>query len=398
VKPTSALLACLVVACSSDDTPQNHGVTIKPDSSVVDTGAQPDVSVPLDAATDQNVGDVVVKDAPSSCTATTVVLAGNASTLLGGSATGTSAITVAAVAGNTIDRIAIAPNGTGFVAALRSSGNAVAGTVFTGSWADTVALTNATTIDAPALATIQSASHLIYQDAAFKYEHRKYVSSTWDASDDPVGGGGNLQSFGAKAPAVASSGTDLVLLQGGSDNNLYDQIWTGGVWKSATQHTVPVQNTISPTLITLSTGDLLGVYMRQNDYKLMWTTRTGTTWSTPALIDTNAFANDPVAMVALANGRALLVYRGSNQQPYFSAFDPLKNPQWTVPAALLGTNPTITSVPSVAAGVCGDDALVAYTKQGGGVEFAHFSGGSFTGPDAVSGTTGTTYVAVATKP
>ncbi len=395
MRTTFAWLACSLIACS-EDAPQTHGPNLKPDAGA-DTSAAPDTSVPVDATADQSVADVGT-DAPS-CTSTTALLAGNASTLWGGSATGKAAITTATVAGNTSDRIAIAPVGSGFVAALRASGNVITSTVFTNSWADTAAVPNATTLDAPALATIGSVAHLVYQDAAFKYEHRKYVASTWDVSDDPVGGSGSNQSFGAKAPAATGAGTDLVVLQGGSDALLYDQTWSGSSWvKAHQQANMSVENTVTPTIITLSNGDLLAVYLRKADFKIMSSARTSATWEVnPMLLDATAYTNDPVALTALGGGRALLVYRGSNTQPYFSVYDPKKTPAWTVPAPLLPSNPMIASTPSVALGVCGDDAIVAYAKVGGGVELAHFSGGTFAGPDLVMGTTGATQAAISTR-
>ncbi len=398
VRPTFPFFAYVLVACSADEAPVSHGPNVKPDASVL-----PDTFVAADAIADQSTQDVAA-DAPT-CNATTVVLAGNSTLLWGGSATGSLAITVATVAGSTGDRIAIAPNGAGFVAALRSAsgctGNVcpLIATVFNGSWADTAAIPNATTIDAPALATLGGVSHVLYQDAAFKYEHRKYVASTWDSSDDPVGGGGNAQSFGAKAPSVTGVGTDLVALQAGSDNLIYDQTWTNAAWAKAHQQAnMSAENGITPTIITLSGSDLLAVYMRKSDFKIMSLARTGGVWDTnPTLLDVNAFTNDPVAVTPIGQGRALLVFKGSDMVPYFSVYDPKKVPTWTAPAPVLAGKPTIASTPSVYPGVCGDEAIVAYAKLSGGVELAHFAGGTFTGPVAVSGTTGATYVAVATK-
>ena len=404
VKQKFPWFACLLVACSADDTPVSHGPNVKPDAGA-DTSALPDTFVPPDAISDQATQDVAT-DAPS-CNATTVLLAGNASLLWGGSAMGGNAITVATVAGSAGDRIAIAPNGTGFVATLRSgsgcSGNScpLIATVFNGSWADTAAIPNAMTIDAPALATLGSVSHVLYQDAAFKYEHRKYVASAWDSSDDPVGGAGSNQSFGAKAPSVAGAGADLVALQAGSDNLIYDQTWANASWAKAHQQAnMAAENGIMPTIITLSGSDLLAVYMRKSDFKIMSTVRTGGTWDTnPTLLDANAFTNDAVAVASIGQGRALLVFRGSNDKvPYFSVYDPKKIPVWTTPSPVLAGKPTIASTPSVYAGVCGDEALVAYAKLSGGVELVHFAAGTFTGPVAVSGTAGATYAAVATKP
>ena len=125
--------------------------------------------------------------------------------------------------------------------------------------------------------------------------------------------------------------------------------------------------------------------------------RTNGAWSSPALIDPNAFSNDPVAAIGLPNGKALVVFRGSDQKPYFSTFDGTST--WTTSAPVLGaTNPTIESLPSIAPGVCGADAIVAFVEAGGGVVTVPFSSGAFGSTTSITGTSGAKFVAVSTLP
>ena len=144
-------------------------------------------------------------------------------------------------------------------------------------------------------------------------------------------------------------------------------------------------------------SDLLAVYLRESDYKVMAVVRTNGTWSAPALVDPNAFSNDPVAAIGLPNGKALVVFRGSDKKPYFSTFDGTST--WTAAAALLGaTNPLIESVPSIAPGVCGADAIVAMVESGAGVVTVPFSSGAFGSTTSITGTSGAKFVAVGTLP
>jgi len=141
---------------------------------------------------------------------------------------------------------------------------------------------------------------------------------------------------------------------------------------------------------------LLAAYLRLNDYKVMAVARTAGTWGTPMQIDANAYSNDPVALGALPGGKAIVVFRGSDGKPYFSTWDGATT--WTAPAPVVSNDPAIASVPSIAPGVCGADALVAFAESGGGVAIAPFSGGAFGAPQPVAGTSGAKFVAIGTLP
>ena len=175
---------------------------------------------------------------------------------------------------------------------------------------------------------------------------------------------------------------------------LYDRTFDGS-WQAAHgQPGTAVDKSLPPTLVAMTGGsaELLAVYLRVTDFKIMSVTRTNGTWSTPAVLDVNAFANEPLALAPLAGGRAILAYRGSDQKGYFSVYDGSK---WTPPAPL---GVSVESTPSVAPGVCGADAFVAWAKTGGGVEVSRVESGAVGAPIAVSGTAGSKYVGVATRP
>ena len=391
------------MACDSG--PQTFGPVVDGGS---DGGMDASADAPSEASPQDGGADAADASDAGSCTSTLAVLGGNATSLFGASGAPGSGLSAASLPGDLLDcgttygcanPLAVVRLGSGLLAAFAASNGALESTLYTSSWADPAAIASATTIDGPSLAPIGAVGHLLYQDANYKYFHAQYTGLAWDGANDPVGGSGPSQSFGARAPAGAAAGTDLVAVQAGSDSYLYDQAWTGS-WAAAHQQGgAAVQNTIPPVVVSLSGGasDLLAAYLRVSDYKLMAVARTGGTWGTPMLLDTNAFSNDPIALGALPGGKALLVFRGTDDKPYFSTWDGATT--WSAPAAVVANaNPAIGSVPSIAPGVCGADAIVAWAESGGGVRYASYAGGSFGAPQSVAGTSGAKFVAIGTLP
>ncbi len=354
-----------------------------------------------DAGTDSSSTDAP-SDAPS-CASTIALVGGSATSLFGGTQAGATSLSgdVHDCGNDTgcANPIAIARLGSSLACVVARASGALQWATYQTSWAAPANVASVSTIDGPSLATIGQVVHLVYQDASYKYFHAQYTQSAWDSAVDPVGGGGSSQSYGARGPSAAAAGTDLVVVQAGSDSYLYDQTWSGS-WAAAHQQGgAAIQNTLPPTIASLSGGasELLAAYLRETDYKVMAALRTSGTWGTPALVDANAYSNDPVAVSALPNGKALVVFRGSDKKPYFSTWDGAST--WSAPAAVVATNnPLVESVPSIAPGVCGADAIVAWAESGGGVKTAAFAQGAFAAPVAVSGTSGAKFVAVGTLP
>jgi hypothetical protein len=329
--------------------------------------------------------------------APTVLVGGSASSAFGASRTGTGAFALQTLSGTVKGRVALAPVGGGFLAVVRAQSDALQYTSFTASWADPASIASVTARDAPALAALGATGHAVYQASDFKFYRAGFTGSTWSPTAEVVG---NPQSFGPNAPSAAVSGQELVIALAGSDGNLYVQSLTGSAWAGAVQVAGgALQNTIAPTIVALTGGsaDLMIVYARVSDYKIMSTVRSGGTWSTPALLETNAFTNEPVALAGLPGGKAVLVYRGSDMKPYFSAYAPQAMPPWTAPAPLVASaNPVVLSVPSVAPGTCGADAVAAWAEAGG-VRVSSLTGTAWGAPEAVNGTAGASDVAVGTR-
>lgn len=385
----------MAAACSSD--PKIYGPSYDGGS---DADAQNDVGTG-DVTQNDVVTSDVTTDAPS-CTSQIAFVGGNGTSAFGAGGP-PSNIASATIPGTLLDcpkPVSIARVGAGLLAAIAQADGTLVSSPYQSSWADPAPVASAKTIDSPALTATSSAAHLVYQAADYKYYHAQYTQSAWDSATDPVGGSGSSQSFGARAPGAAAAGSDVVIVQGGSDSYLYDQTWNAS-WQAAhKQGGAGVQNTISPTIVGLTGGasDLLAAYMRNADYKVMAVARTAGTWtSSPMQIDVNAYSNDPAVVAPLPGGKALLVFRGSDQKPYFSTWDGAST--WSAPAPVVtNANPIVLSVPSVAPGVCGADAVVAWAASGGGVKWATFTGGAFSSPQSLAGTSGAKFVAVATLP
>ncbi len=397
-----AFLFLVVGACSSD--PKIYGPSY---DSGADALPQNDAAENDVVATDVVTSDVA-SDAPS-CTSQIAFVGGNGTSAFGAGGPLGGNIASATIPATLLDcgndfgcanPVAIARFGSGLLAVIAQSNGALASSPYQTSWADPAPVASAKAIDGPAIAAMTSTMHLVYQGADYKYYHAQYTQSAWDSATDPVGGSGSNQSFGARAVGAAVAGTDLVIVQGGSNSYLYDQTWNGS-WQTAHQQaSAAVQNTIPPTIIGLSGGasELLAAYLRVTDYKVMVVARTSGTWSaSPMLVDTNAFSNDPIALAPLPGGKALLVFRGSDDKPYFSTWDGAVT--WTTPAPVVTNgNPVVLSTPSAAPGVCGADAVVAWAESGGGVRYATFSAGAFSSPESLAGTSGAKFVTVATLP
>jgi hypothetical protein len=385
----------MAAACSSD--PKIYGPSY---DGGPDADAQNDVTQ-NDVGQNDVVTSDVATDAPT-CTSQIAFIGGNGTSAFGagGPPSNIASATIPATLLDCPKPVAIVRSGSGLLAAIAEADGTLASTPYQTSWADPAAVASAKTIDSPALAAGSQTAHLVYQAADYKYYHAQYTQSAWDSATDPVGGSGSSQSFGARSPGAATAGSDLVIVQAGSDSYLYDQTWNVS-WQAAhKQGSAGVQQTISPTMIALSGGasDLLATYMRNADYKVMAVARSAGTWTaSPMQIDVNAYSNDPAVLAPLPAGKALLVFRGSDQKPYFSTWDGATT--WTAPAAVVtNANPIVLSTPSIAPGVCGADAVVAWAESGGGVKWANFSGGTFGSPQSLAGTSGSTFVAVATLP
>jgi hypothetical protein len=122
-------------------------------------------------------------------------------------------------------------------------------------------------------------------------------------------------------------------------------------------------------------------------------------WSAPAAIDVAATTKDGVRIAALPGGRAVVGFRGADGKPYASTYDAARATPWSSPAPLGGVaNPAVLSVPAVAPGVCGEDAVAAFVDAAGNVSIAGLRGTAWASRGPLAGISGATHVSVATRP
>lgn len=302
---------------------------------------------------------------------------------------------------------ALVPYATGYLSALVGAGPVGAmpleSTAFTGAWSPPAAVGSALAQGVPSLAVTGSTAHVVYWGSDGKFYHGTYAGS-WDAASDPVQSSGAAQSFGSSPPTVAAVGSSLVVVQTGQDGLLYDQTWNG-TWMPANAHAgTAVVPTLSPAVVALQggTADLLVVFVHAGDagsYFLQYATRTSGAWSSPADVYDQAgnvaYAGTTPSLAPLPGGKAILAWLGASPAyAYVSSYDP--GAGWTAPMAV--SSDTLAAPPSVAAGICGAMASVAYAKTDGTVAVTSTTGGPWSTPQLVAGATGMTSVALASAP
>ncbi len=286
-------------------------------------------------------------------------------------------------------------NAGGAVAVLRAaSGDALRFATWTSSGFSAWAPVGASARAMPWVVGSGGRHALIYQGADYKHYYGGYTGG-WLPSNDPVGGGGSQQSYGPTPATMAALGTSDVAVFAGGNGDLYDQTRTGGSWQSAHGHGLGDVVLVTPTIVALNGGsaDLMIVFIRKSDAKIMFTTRTGTTWAAPAQVDPNSYSNDPVGVTALPNGGALIGFRGLDGKVYWSRY---AAGAWSTPAPLASPNPTTPSTPALAAGVGGVDAEMVFVENGAAYH-ARLSGMAWSAPVLVGGS-GIVGVAISSAP
>jgi hypothetical protein len=365
----------------------------------VDTGTD----APAEAANPEDAG----ASEGGTCSSSLAIVAGGSNSVTQSAYAHGVWSTASVASGGVAAAPVVVPFGTGYLGAVVGAGAAgdmpLESTSFTGSWIPPAAIGAALAQGVPALVVVGSTAHVVYWGSNGKFYHGTY-SGSWDAASDPVQASGGPQSFGSSAPAAAAVGTTLVVLQAGQDGVLYDQTWTGS-WQAATAHAgTSLVGTLSPAVVALEGGsaDLLVVFVHAGDaggYFLQYTVRTAGVWSAPSFVYDQggnvAFAGTTPSLAALPGGKAVLAWMGSSPAyPYVSTYDPASG--WTAPIA--ASNDTLASPPSVAPGVCGASAVLAYAKTDGTVAVTSTSGGPWTTSQLVPGTNGMAWAAVASNP
>jgi len=411
VKGVAALLASFALACSSGSGDGGtHGPTVTLDGGSADgstgvDGSGRDVasvdggSSSLDASTDvPGDREEVGSDA---CTGSIAVfggsLAGASTIAFGATLLHGGSWSISSLPTNVTSPPAIAAFGGGFVAAFVDANGHLEFATSTWTWSSPAPVGASAARGSPSLAVLGGSLHVIYQGSDSMYYHGIYAAdSGWDAANDPVGGA--KHGFGPNPPVAEGETDALLIAYSGQNGSLYDEAWSPSTWAPDDEHTLAEVGQLSPAIAALhgGTSDALIVYADPSG-TLYFTSRSGGAWSAPAVIDVNAFTHASPSLAALAGGGAVMTYLGTNQLAYFSVYDPKASPEWTSPAAVETGSTKLSSPPSVAPGVCGDDAI-AVLAEPAGVAAVRYVGGTWTLPTTLPGTAGMTFASVATKP
>jgi hypothetical protein len=403
----------------------NDGATTGDASAPGDADSAPSdaaKTTPFDAApirpdgSDEAGGaDAAPSNDDAGCTAMTALFGGNDFSLFAATAIGTGAFTAQTPPGNvtTTPAIVASPSG-GFQALFTEAGDVGGGNALFaigfggGAWSTPIALGgSADAIAAPSIAPVGTTVQGVYLNPAHLYFHAM-LTNAWDTGADPVRppNDAGAQAFGPVAAAAAGTATQLVIAYEGSNLLPYAQTWTTGVgWDDgvALGSTVLLADT-PMAIVTLDGGadDLLAMYVdgegagSPNNEHLFFVLRSASTgaWSLPAMVSTNAYTPSAPTLAALSGGGALVAWQGGDGEGYESEYTET-TASWSSPAPLAAAQ--VASAPSLARGVCGDDAIAAYVS-GGLVYTTHFAGGAWSAPSAFPAGSGAAAVSIATTP
>ena len=243
-----------------------------------------------------------------------------------------------------------------------------------------------TTRATPWLAGSGGRADLVFHGDNFKHYFGEHQAA-WAPIAEPVGGVA-AQSFGPSPASIALLGSNTVVSYAGQNGDLFDQTRSGGAWQAANPHGLGDVVTLTPALVALSAPgpDLLVVFVRKSDSKILFTTRTGNVWSAPAVTDEGSFSADPVALAALPGGAAVAAFRGLDGEIYFTRFTPGAAPPWSIPGPLATPNFSTPSSPALAPGVGGADAELAFANGSDGLAYhSRLTNMAWSAPVAVGG-------------
>lgn len=248
-------------------------------------------------------------------------------------------------------------------------------TTWTSSGGFTAVQTIGSTVKAqttPAMVAVGGTAYVVFLGNDSKYYLAVRGSSGWSPAAEPVSPdpyNPTQQSFGSHPASIAALGSNVVIAYAGDDHSLYDQTRDNGLgtWSAAHGHGISSQDiVIAPSIVAPTSGaELMIVYVRGTDSKVMFTTRASGAWSTPVVVDPNALSGDPVSLAALPNGEVMLAYRGQDTKIYWSRYTPGASPLWSQPASITTSNPSTTAPPALAPGAGAALAELVFVNAAG---------------------------------
>ena len=320
---------------------------------------------------------------------TVLLLGGSSSQILAGSFRASSGWTTTPVSDATLFAPAVTsgvdafgPYGVG--AYVSFAGGKVSTLVWrTGGWGAPQPISaTAVARQAPSIdATGGTVAHLTYQDSSFNYNYAAFSAgtATW-STPQRVG-----TNYGPVYAAIAARGADATVAfidgQSPSVNYAAQADLTAGTWQARVDVAGPESFTVAPSIVALSAGPELMMVFVEQDAKVLFVTRTSGVWSAPVYI-ANALTNDRVALAQLPGGGAILAFRGQDGNLYWSTYT---GGAWSAVAAFATPNVSIVGSPSVAHGIAGDTAEIAYVDGTARAYHARLAAGAWSTPALVGG-------------
>lgn len=395
--------AAVLFACATDNGDTVHGPQFGPVPGRPEGGADAPMGTGEGGPTpDPDGGGADANDAAQPvCTSGTIaVLAGTTTAVMGGAQINGGAWSGAAITGG----VALSPPslvalGSGFVGLTRGASDAVQSVTYTASWSAAIAVGTLTTTTTPALTVVGTKAHAVTLSGA-QFDRIENAGTSWTTTGEIVPPPATATpSAGTLAPA----GAELWFAHTGANNGLYIQKWestwgtANGVMGAGTLPTAP------PAMAAI-TGkfDLVLLYADKTAPNVIgYATRDATTkvWGSAQTTHALAQTAEPMSIVQISPLVVMATFRGNNQRPYYmTGALGLNSIGWSSPAQLLPDNSTVDSPPSVAKGVCGDDAVAVYASAGQ-VKATRYRGTVWTTPEPIMAVSGApvTGLSVATR-
>ena len=205
-------------------------------------------------------------------------------------------------------------------------------------------------------------------------------------------------------PMVAPLGAGYAIAFGsGSDLSAVNvQTSNGTNWDaSAPIAAAQSYNGQTPVIAALTGPEDLMVAYQGPDLKLHSVTRMKATgaWNAPILVDTAASPNGAPAIYTLSEGRAILVWRGSDNTASYSIYTPGSPGTWSNPNGIVASSPRLRTPPAVSGGNCASDVTVTYVDNtDGNVWITFYKDSAWVGPYQVPGMTNMTYAGAGEVP
>jgi hypothetical protein len=410
VAARAALPAAVLFACATDNGDSVHGPQFGPPPERPEGGAAADGPISEEEGgptTNPEGGPDPDSATTPTCTSGTVaVLAGNDSALTGAVQINGGAWTGAAIAGGAAKSVpSLVAFGTGFVGLTRGPSDALQSVTYGASFSAATAVGSLTTIGSPALTVLGTNAQAVYLSGApdaNKFLRIENTGASWSTTGDAVANAVDGPSFGPTAGTIAAAGADLVFAQDGSNQGLYVQARSAGAWSTAQAiFGAGTFATGAPPALVAVDGklDLVLLYADNTvNHVIGFATRDAVTktWSNAAVTQGTAQTGEQMSVARISPTVVLVTFRGNNGRPYtMTGTLGASSITWSLPVPLLADTSTVDSVPAVAKGVCGDDAIAVFAT-GGQIKATRYRSNAWTVPTTVTGASGSR-VSVATR-